>query len=747
MKGNANGATEHDGCLLRVSPDGQKLEVVATGFRNANGMSIRRFADLVPEVAPPGSVYNILYSGDIITVAPQEGEWTPGSAIFQVQPGGFYGYTPSAHRAQPPTEFAAPLCWIPRLQDNSCGGQVWVPNQVWGKLAQQPLHFSYGTSQMFLLLRNSAIRNGVAASIKEGGLSVLPEQNQKDDHVIWSGATVPLSLPFESGVMRGRFRRSEEQLYVSGLRGWVSNAEKDGCFQRVRYTGRTFDLPLSIAAYENGVLLTFSDPLDPKEAEDPENFRVQRWNYRWSAAYGSPEFKVSNPSQEGRDELEVVSATLKPEYTDANALFLEIPNMQPSHQLSLTMTLKTADGRPIERRIDATINAVRRGIIEIPNRLPRARPGQLADAEVERLVPGILVGQVSNRPASKTGQVENLPHVRRMAAWRFEPNEINGAREIVATGYLISPRRGTYRISAESNAPTDVSIGDEVVWRSASDKPADVQLVRGYNRIRVVQRFDASRADKAVSLRLLWASDAFETEPIPPTSLFCEPPSDESQSLQRGRDLFAQHQCVRCHRVSDNVVTSRTAMPELQAEAPDLIGVGSRLRGDWIADWVLNPSKMRSDAHMPRLFPVDPKPEHRQQAADLAAYLTTLTATREDAAPAEPNSQVNSSNAARRSAAANRPLVWEDLGCIGCHRLTKPDEEASFFPNRTRLDFVPDKFLPGELARFLRQPQRHYPWTRMPDFGLSPVEAESFARLRSSARSIASNADCSADVN
>ena len=170
-------------------------------------------------------------------------------------------------------------------------------------------------------------------------------------------------------------------------------------------------------------------------------------------------------------------------------------------------------------------------------------------------------------------------------------------------------------------------------------------------------------------------------------------------------------------------------MPELQAEAPDLIGVGSRLRGDWIADWVLNPSKMRSDARMPRLFPVDPKPEHRRQAADLAAYLTTLTATREDAAPAEPNSQVNSSNAARRSAAANRPLVWEDLGCIGCHRLTTPDEDAAFFPNRTRLDFVPDKFLPGELARFLRQPQRHYPWTRMPDFELSPVEAESLATV------------------
>ena len=726
LKGNANGATDHDGCLLRVSPDGQKLEIFATGFRNANGMSIRRFADLVPEV---GTVDNILYAGDIITVAPQEGEWTPGSAIFQVKPGGFYGYTPSAHRAKTPTEFMAPLCWIPRLQDNSSGGQMWVPDDVWGKLAKQPLHLSYGTSQMFLVLRNSAIRNGIAKSVSDGGLSVLPEENQKDDHVIWNGATVPLSLPFESGVMRGRFRRSEEQLYVSGLRGWVSNAEQDGCFQRVRYTGRPLHLPLSISAQENGVLLTFSDPLDPKEAEDPENFRVQCWNYRWSAAYGSPEFKVSNPSQEGRDELEVVSATLKPEYADQNALFLEIPHMQPSHQLSLTMTLKTADGRMIERRMDATVNAVRRGIVEVPNRPPRARPGQLAEADVERLVPGILVGQVSNLPESKTGQVGNLPHVRRMAAWRFEPKEVNDAREIVATGFLIAPRRGTYRISADCNSATEVSIGDQVVWRSTDDKPTEVQLVRGHNRLRIEQRVNSNRLDQPSSLRLLWASDAFETEPIPPTSLFCEPLPEETQSLQLGRELFARRQCVRCHQVSANVLVSRAAMPELQAEAPDLTGVGSRLRGDWIAEWMLDPSKMRSDARMPRLFPLTPTAEHRQQATDLAAYLMSLTAAREGEAPAEPASRDNPPDAARRSAAADRPPLWEDLGCIGCHRVTTPDEELSFFSARTRLDFVRDKFLPGELARYLRQPQSHYPWTRMPDFGLSNKEAESLATV------------------
>ena len=724
LKGNADGKTDHDGCLLRVSPDGEKLEVFATGFRNANGMGIRRFADLVPEVSPPGTVYNILYEGDIFTVAPQEGEWTPGSAIFQVKQGGFYGYTPSAHRAVVPTEFRAPLCWIPRLQDNSSGGQVWVPDNVWGSLSRRPLHLSYGTSHMFLLMRHSHIRSLVSQSVSSGGLSVQPDEKEPDkDVTIWNGATVPLPLTFESGVMRGRFRRSDEHLYVSGLRGWVSNAAKDGCLQRVRYTERPLDLPLNILAFENGVALTFSDSLDPKEAEDPDNYRVQKWNYRWSATYGSPELKVSAPTQEGRDEVEVVSATLMPGFAEPT-LFLELPNMQPVQQLSISLSLKSADGRPIERRIDATINAVSRGRYEVPNRPMRTRPGQLTESEVEKLVPGIrceFVGQVSNLPGQKHWQVGNLPHVGRMAAWRFEPDELPGTREIVASGYLVAPRRGKYRLSAEGTGATEISIGDRVVWRSADDKPNDVELVRGYNRLRIVQRVDGKQLDKVVSLRLLWGSEWFETEPVPPTALFCDRLPEAVVSQELGRALFGQRLCARCHAVSEEVLRSRSSMPELQIEAPDLIGVGSRLNESWMYQWLLNPTLLRHTARMPYLFSANPSEEERQQAADVVEYLSSLKRTPEQNRPFTVSMPPNWGGLKLGLA------LWDDLGCLGCHRRefagnTEPSD------GRTSLIFAYDKFMPGELTRYLLKPHRHFAWSRMPDFNLSPEEATSLSR-------------------
>jgi glucose/arabinose dehydrogenase/cytochrome c553 len=695
LKGNCDGKTDHDGCLLRVSPDGRKLEVVATGFRNANGLGIERNGEI---------------GGDFISVAPQEGEWTPGSAIFQVWPGHFYGYVPSAHREEPPRQFMQPVCWIPRLQDNSCGGQVWLPHRRWGLDRRLALHLSYGTSRAFLWLLEDvpeselAVRKPTVEPFKASG--VIGEKHVRQ------GGTVPLPIRFDSGVMRARFHPGDGHLYVSGLRGWVSNAAQDGCLQRVRYTGRPLDLPVAVETFRDGLLLTFSNPLDGAAAGDPDNYRVQQWNYRWSAAYGSPELKVSNPLQEGRDEIEVLSATPIGDNDDVDRVFLELKDFQPVDQLSMEMSLKTKNGRPLDRRIDYTIHAVRSERFKDQPTVPKPRPGELTEAEQQRLVPGIR--------CEFTGQVENLPHVRRMAAWRFERYELAEAREIVATGYLVAPRRGKYRFAAEGNSASEVAIGDQVAWRSADESPNDVELARGHNRLKIVQRVTR---DQPLSFRLLWSGAEFDTEPIPPTALFCKPLPDEVEVKRIGCELFARHQCVRCHRVADEILSSNRAMPELHGEAPDLIGVGSRLRGDWIVQWVFNPKQMRRDARMPRLFPLTPTDEHRRQAADLAAYLASLT-MRVGEAPAEPTASDAYTSSARQEPHPSG-LLWEDLGCLGCHRLA-PHPDASV-DQRTSLQFVRDKFQPNELIRFLQHPQRHFRWTRMPDFNLTDREAESLA--------------------
>ena len=180
VKGNCNSATPHDGSVLRVSADGSKLDVFATGFRNPNGMSIGPH--------------------DEITVAPQEGEWTPASGVFDVREGGFYGMMQSHHQATLPTDFIRPICWFSRRDDNSCGGQVWATSDKFGPLSNQLLHMSFGQCKLRLVLREEveggagnreAILSGERESPGTSGVSPATLSEQ--------GGVSPLALREEAG--------------------------------------------------------------------------------------------------------------------------------------------------------------------------------------------------------------------------------------------------------------------------------------------------------------------------------------------------------------------------------------------------------------------------------------------------------------------------------------------------------------------------------------------------------------------
>lgn len=161
-------------------------------------------------------------------------------------------------------------------------------------------------------------------------------------------------------------------------------------------------------------------------------------------------------------------------------------------------------------------------------------------------------------------------------------------------------------------------------------------------------------------------------------------------------------------------------MPELHAEAPDLIDVGGRLQADWLYHWLLNPYAVRNNTPMPRMFPLVPNEEQLQQVFDLAAYLTYSLDSR------PPDKRFSTEQ--RPEADRDRGLMlWEQLGCIGCHTLNSAIAEGA--SGRTSLHLVTKKFWHSELPRLLRDPQRHFPWNRMPNFHLSEPEAEDLAEV------------------
>lgn len=266
--------------VCRVKPGSREVEVVSTGFRNPNGLGL----------AADGTV----------TTSVQEGEWTPTSAICQLTPGGFFG----AGGPKPGKTVLPPLCYLPRGVDNSSGGQCFTQSDRWGPLGGQLIHFSPGTANHFLVLRQKV------ADVTQGAVVWLPGD-------------------FLSGAQQGRINPKDGQLYVTGMYGWGCYGSEAGSLERVRYTGGPAHLPVAFAAHENGVLITFSDPLG-SVAQEVKNHFAQCWNYRYSAAYGSPEFSVRHPDTEGHDSLEITGAHV---IDGGKSLFLEIPLLTPCNQV------------------------------------------------------------------------------------------------------------------------------------------------------------------------------------------------------------------------------------------------------------------------------------------------------------------------------------------------------------------------------------------------------------------------------
>jgi putative heme-binding domain-containing protein len=305
--------------VLRISADGRQVEVLATGFRNADGLGL----------SPDG----------VVTVPSSEGDWTPASMIAEIRPGGHYG-AGGPRDGQTPD---LPLVYLPRGLDNSSGAQVFVPPGRWGPLQGQLLHFSHGAGTAFLVLRDR-----------------VDGQPQ--------GAAVPLPIEFRSGSHRGRFHPRDGHLYVSGMGGWGTYTVADGSFQRVRYLeqdeGAT--LPIAMHAHENGVLVTFSRPLEGTFAAEPRSHFAQAWNYRYGAGYGSPEFSTRHPGMPGHDPMAIRAAHV---LDDGRSLFLELPDLQPVNQLHLHLGLRP--GQALD--LFATVHRLAAPFTALPGYRPAAK--------------------------------------------------------------------------------------------------------------------------------------------------------------------------------------------------------------------------------------------------------------------------------------------------------------------------------------------------------------------------------------
>lgn len=322
------------GNVIKVSADGKKGETIATGFRVPNGITI----------SPKDEIY----------VSDNQGNWQPANKITLIEKGEFYGYVPnlvtknwspdgkkiakenrdgmviSPALVKVPETFYSPTLWIPQEFDNSPGGGIWS-DKSWGPLGNHMIHTSYGHGWVYYFVPH-----------KVDGVS--------------QGAMVALPFQMEAGIQRASVNPVDKDIYVTGLTGWDDGVSiKYGALSRIRYKGGKGHLITDAEVVSNGIKLSFNFKLDGAVSRKTSNYEVLEWNYKWTHNYGSANYSVKNPGQEGIDTVGIQNVSLT---DDGKAVILHIPEIGPAHTMRIRFQVQGEDGVTVKNSVYLTINKV-----------------------------------------------------------------------------------------------------------------------------------------------------------------------------------------------------------------------------------------------------------------------------------------------------------------------------------------------------------------------------------------------------
>ena len=215
------------GTLLRVSKDGTRTEILATGFRAPNGVCLN----------PDGTFF----------LSDQEGFWTPKNRINWVKPGGFYGNMWGYHDVTDTSDSAMepPVCWITNAMDRSPAELVWVESEqaAWKPLRGALLSLSYGNGKIFV------VPHEVVGGQMQGGVCCTCRFPRSRLASCADGSTRSTASFTPAACSAG----PAIGLSLAASTGFAPPASQ--C-----------SYPSAFSARQNGLAITFTGPLDKNEA-------------------------------------------------------------------------------------------------------------------------------------------------------------------------------------------------------------------------------------------------------------------------------------------------------------------------------------------------------------------------------------------------------------------------------------------------------------------------------------------------
>jgi hypothetical protein len=294
---------EWRGWVLKLSPDGKKMEPYASGFRSPNGIGFDAKGRLL--------------------ITDNQGDWRPTSPLYDVKKDGFYGHPASLvwkkgwDKGDPRK---LPVPELDAMQEHAAG---YFPQ---GELANSPT--------WPVVLPKGVVPAGMV------GQTLIGEMNQPnmvrvlDDTVdgVFQTALVPMfdGSPLGIGSNRTAFGK-DGSIYVGKTA--LSWAGGKG-ITRIKWNGKPFPSLDKIKALPNGFALRFSQPIDPATIA---KISVKRHTYEYHQAYGAP--------KKDEQEIAVKNVDLS---ADGLTLTLDIAELKEGYLHLIDMSgLRSKDGGKI----------------------------------------------------------------------------------------------------------------------------------------------------------------------------------------------------------------------------------------------------------------------------------------------------------------------------------------------------------------------------------------------------------------
>jgi mono/diheme cytochrome c family protein len=285
-----------------------------------------------------------------------------------------------------------------------------------------------------------------------------------------------------------------------------------------------------------------------------------------------------------------------------------------------------------------------------------------------------------------------------------------GRQLIVASGcthcHTIKRPDGT-SVVPDDDPPSLAHIGDKTTreWMYAWIKDP-----QSYASTATMPNYHLSDDDARDISAFIMAQSTALAPPLQPL-----PATAKAGDLAAGTSLYGQSFCASCHAIQNaagNLVGGNVG--------PELTGIGTKVKPEWLQDWVANPGHYDPKTMMPH-YHFDPN-----QVATLVGFLASKT---------EPDflANVHLDSPTPQQIEHGKRLVMED-GCASCHEINGIKKPENFAPELTRIGSKPlsqllfvegvNHTLHDYVAAKVSNPRQFGPSLKMPQFKLTSQQVD-----------------------